>query len=79
MRPESRYFVIDVYTRRVLQRHGILGAEADYDEAQSVFHANIEPDVGLYNYFHAAVCSCRIQLLRNKTQVLRMPFGGNVG
>jgi endonuclease-3 related protein len=46
-------FVIDVYTRRVLRRHGILGAEADYDEAQSVFHRNIEPDVALYNDFHA--------------------------
>ncbi len=46
-------FVIDVYTRRVLMRHNILHEKADYDEAQALFHDNLQADTSLFNDFHA--------------------------
>jgi endonuclease III related protein len=50
---EKPIFVVDAYTRRVLHRHGIIEEMADYDSIQSLFHANLPPDVPLYNDFHA--------------------------
>lgn len=46
-------FVIDAYTRRVLERHGITNSGMDYHEAQSLFHECFKPDVPFYNEYHA--------------------------
>lgn len=46
-------FVIDAYTKRVLQRHGIAHEKASYHELQELFHKNFPPDVPLYNEYHA--------------------------
>lgn len=46
-------FVIDAYTKRVLQRHGVVGQDATYHEMQELFHENLSPDVSLYNEYHA--------------------------
>lgn len=46
-------FVIDAYTKRVLERHGIVGQDADYDSMQMIFHRNLKEDVALFNDFHA--------------------------
>ncbi|MFH0793791.1 MAG: endonuclease III domain-containing protein [bacterium] len=46
-------FVIDAYTMRFLRRHGLLGAKADYAEAQALFHRAYRRKVGFYNEFHA--------------------------
>jgi endonuclease III related protein len=47
------FFVADAYTRRVLARHGMLPAEADYHEAQEVIHRRLTRDARVYNEFHA--------------------------
>lgn len=46
-------FVIDAYTKRVLERHGIVGQDADYDSMQMIFHRNLKEDLALFNDFHA--------------------------
>jgi len=46
-------FVVDTYTHRVLKRHGWIEYEADYHTIQDHFQASLEPDVTLYNEYHA--------------------------
>ncbi len=46
-------FVIDAYTKRVLQRHGLANEKFTYVELQELFHKNLSPDVRLFNEYHA--------------------------
>ena len=53
-------FVIDAYTKRILDRLGIT-REKDYDELQELFQKNLPQDVQLFNEFHALI----VQLGKN--------------
>ena len=46
-------FVIDAYTRRILERHGITGDSADYDELRLLFEKDLPRDIGIYKDLHA--------------------------
>jgi len=47
-------FVVDAYTARVMVRHGLISPEdLDYSKLQDLFMSNLEPDVALFNEFHA--------------------------
>lgn len=48
-------FVIDTYTIRILERLGITpdAARPKYGDWQALFHRRLEPDVPLFNEFHA--------------------------
>ena len=46
-------FVVDAYTRRILQRHGLIRPDATYDAIQALFMGNLPPDASLYNEYHA--------------------------
>lgn len=46
-------FVIDAYTRRILARHGVLGLEASYEQAQQLFHQHLPQETPLFNQYHA--------------------------
>lgn len=48
-------FVVDAYTRRVLERHGLVETGAGYDAMQELFHGALTRDVALYNDFHAQI------------------------
>jgi len=66
---EKPVFVIDAYTRRILSRHGHLGADASYDDYQTYFHRHLPAEVGLFNDFHAqfvvlAKTHCRAREMR---------------
>ena len=52
---EKPSFVIDAYTRRVVQRLGLfpLDPKSSYQAYQDLFHANLDPDVPLFNEYHA--------------------------
>jgi len=50
---ERPMFVADAYTRRVLARHGIISAKADYPETQEFLHAHLPREAALFNEFHA--------------------------
>ena len=46
-------FVVDTYTYRVLTRHGWIDFDADYHQIKDHFQSSLEPDVALYNEYHA--------------------------
>jgi endonuclease-3 related protein len=46
-------FVADAYARRMLARHGLLPAEAGYEEARAFVEAHLPSDPALFNEFHA--------------------------
>ncbi|RPJ36391.1 MAG: endonuclease III domain-containing protein, partial [Planctomycetaceae bacterium] len=47
-------FVVDTYTARVMVRHGLISPEGlDYAQLQDLFMSNLEPNVALFNEFHA--------------------------
>jgi len=46
-------FVIDAYTRRILERHKLLKSGATYSQSQELFMKNLKPEVKLYNEYHA--------------------------
>ena len=62
-------FVVDAYTRRILERFEIVDAGASYDEIQALFHAALPVDVGLYNEYHALIVA------HGKRHYTRKPYG----
>ncbi len=46
-------FVADAYARRVLARHGLVPADASYDESRRFLEAHLPSDPALFNEFHA--------------------------
>lgn len=46
-------FVVDAYTKRVLQRHKLIRKKATYQEIQGLFHKNLPQDTQLFNEYHA--------------------------
>lgn len=50
---EKPSFVVDAYTRRILTRHALLPEDVLYDEMRDFFMDVLDPDVPLYNEFHA--------------------------
>ena len=52
---EKPSFVIDSYTRRIVQRVGLLpqNSKAGYQIYQELFHNNLNEDVPLFNEYHA--------------------------
>ena len=50
---EKPIFVVDAYTRRILQRHGIISEDASYGEIQKLFMTHLPHSVPLYKQYHA--------------------------
>jgi endonuclease III related protein len=48
-------FVVDAYTRRILERHGLASAKLSYEDVRQLFEQSLSPDVALYNEFHALI------------------------
>ena len=46
-------FVVDTYTYRVMNRHGLIGEEVGYDELQGLFTQHLPLDKTLFNQYHA--------------------------
>jgi endonuclease-3 related protein len=46
-------FVVDAYTRRILERHGLADGRGSYQDIQRLFHRAIPPNAPIYNEFHA--------------------------
>ncbi|MEN6627103.1 MAG: hypothetical protein ABFD69_12845 [Candidatus Sumerlaeia bacterium] len=46
-------FVIDAYTMRIGRRHGLLTDDDNYDSARALFSNHVEPDLQIYNEYHA--------------------------
>lgn len=48
-------FVIDAYTRRIIERHGLAHSRLGYDEVRELFERNLPRNVALFNEFHALI------------------------
>jgi endonuclease-3 related protein len=46
-------FVVDAYTRRIINRLGLAPADDSYGACQALFMANLPADVRLFNEYHA--------------------------
>ncbi len=46
-------FVIDSYTRRIIERLGLADGKASYYDLQALFHAGLPADAPLFNEYHA--------------------------
>jgi endonuclease-3 related protein len=76
-------FVVDVYTHRVLARHGWVAFDTDYHQLQQFFEDRLPDDAALFNEFHALLVRlgkdyCRKQSPRCAACPLRrlLPEGG---
>ncbi len=52
---QKPFFVVDAYTRRLLERLGTVGPGMAYDDLQAVFHAGLPRSHELYNEMHALI------------------------
>lgn len=48
-------FVVDAYTKRILQRHGVIDGKEDYESIRKLFESVLPRDVSLYNEYHALI------------------------
>ena len=48
-------FVVDAYTRRILERHGQAHPKFSYDEIRNLFESSLPTDNQLFNEFHALI------------------------
>lgn len=71
-------FVVDAYTRRVLERHGLAHSKATYEQIRELFERSLPPEPALFNEYHALIVrtgkeNCRSQAPRCDSCPLR-PF-----
>lgn len=69
-------FVIDAYTKRVLQRHNVVPENAAYHEIQDFFHGNLPSDVQLFNEYHALFVKVGKEYCKPKPRCERCPLNG---
>lgn len=48
-------FVVDTYTMRIMNRHGLVPEDADYHELRDYFMDVLPGDAAMYNEFHALI------------------------
>ena len=67
-------FVVDAYTRRILERHGILGERPSYGDVQRLFMDVLPADAGLYNQYHALIVETGKRFCRKKPHCGQCPL-----
>ncbi len=68
-------FVVDAYTRRIMFRHGMAGADADYTTVQDLFTRALKPDARLFNEYHALLVRLGKEFcLKNKPKCEKCPL-----
>jgi endonuclease III related protein len=48
-------FVVDAYTRRILERHNVIDTKSSYEEIRALFENQLRPNASVYNEFHALI------------------------
>jgi endonuclease-3 related protein len=67
-------FVIDSYTHRILNRHGLSEDQATYHELQELFVDHLPEDYNLFNEFHALIVQTGKNYCRRKPLCDRCPL-----
>ncbi len=52
---EKPVFVVDAYTKRILQRHKIIDHNAEYETVRKLFEEALPRDTKLFNEYHALI------------------------
>jgi len=69
-------FVIDTYTYRILNRHGMAEEQSGYYELQALFMDNLPEDTALFNEFHALIVNAGKEYCRKKPLCNQCPLEG---
>ena len=67
-------FISDAYTRRILLRHGMIGNDADYHSIQALFMDHLQPDVALFNRYHALIVNTGKTFCRRTAECAACPL-----
>ncbi|MBU0650706.1 endonuclease III domain-containing protein [bacterium] len=70
---EKPIFVVDAYTRRLVERHKFLKQGCSYKEIQNFFMKNLKHDVELFNEYHALVVALGKEFCKTKPQCAKCP------
>jgi endonuclease III related protein len=52
---EHTVFVVDAYTRRILERHNLTRGKHSYEEIRGMYEASLPPNAPLFNEYHALI------------------------
>ena len=73
-------FVVDAYTRRVLERHMLAERSATYGEIKMIFEDNLRANVGYFKDFHAQIVMVGKEFCRPKKPACeKCPLAGWAG
>ena len=67
----KQVFVVDAYTRRILERHDIVTRDWSYKKIQALFMNNLPQDISLYNQYHALLVNTGKYFCRKKAPICR--------
>jgi len=67
-------FVVDTYTCRVLGRHELIEAGANYEQVREYFESNLPADIKLFNEYHALLVRVGKQYCRPKARCEGCPL-----
>ena len=71
---EKPIFVVDAYTRRLLERHRLMPAGVSYHDIQAFFMKHVDHQVSLYNEYHALIVELGKQFCRTKPRCEQCPL-----
>lgn len=69
-------FVVDAYTKRVLNRHAMCAEDDGYDEIQNLFIDHLPRDTKLFNEFHALIVETGKEYCRKTPSCDECPLRG---
>ena len=67
-------FVSDAYTKRFLERYGLLNDLSSYEEIRGLFMDNIPKDIYLYNEYHALIVHHGYAVCKSKPNCSECPI-----
>jgi endonuclease-3 related protein len=70
-------FVVDAYTKRIMERHGVVDKDVGYHDLQKLFTDNLESSATLFNEYHALIVMTGKEFCRTKEPLCETcPLGG---
>lgn len=75
---EKPVFVIDAYTKRIMQRHKLVSDKTTYHELQTLFHENLPQDTGLFNEYHALFVKLGKDYCKTKPKCRECPLKATI-
>jgi endonuclease-3 related protein len=69
-------FVVDAYTFRILNRHGLLPEACSYEELRQLFMEHLPPEVPLYQEYHALLVRLGKEFCRPQPRCEVCPLNG---